>query len=192
MTRLTPAEFAARFCAPWSGPHFAPDPPEGSVWQEEGALLAGLAARLGGPVLEIGGDRGISTRYIDSGLALCREHGPGGQRHAVHSVDIAHKWEAHGYPCIHQIHGASGVVQLDGPYVWAFIDGAHDYRSVVRDISVAIDAGAEHLLFHDTTPLHPREVSEARAAVQDYLGPLKDWTLYEVPTKCGLVYACGV
>jgi methyltransferase family protein len=202
VTRLTPAEFLAKFCTEFdckdhhhTGPRNAQQPEgHGSVTHEEGRCLAGLAAKLGGPALEIGGDLGISTRYIDEGLArsVTRRHGLFPELGRVYSIDPMHKWDPRDFPGIVHIHACSIDARLDLPYEWAFIDGLHDYASVVRDTSVAIDAGANHLIFHDTTPAHSKQVSEARAAVQDYLGPLRDWRLWDVQTRCGLVYACGV
>jgi len=99
MLTLTPEEFLARsFCAPFPcADHHVTGPPStwqsennGSVAHIEGQILAALAARLGGPVLEIGADLGISTRYIHEGLERAENPGPNLR---IYSVDRHHKWD---------------------------------------------------------------------------------------------------
>lgn len=204
MILLPAADFIAQFATPWSpqdhhhtGPPNAHQPEgQGSVTHEEGTLLACFAAATGGPVLEIGGDLGISTRYIWDGLANYRVDGAPVERSQVTSVDPMHKWDPSGYPDIKHVHCKSIDDWRHGKsFVWSFIDGDHRYAGVIRDISVAIAAGCCDLIFHDTSPYfvgkptNASDGSEARAAVQDYLGYLPEWELYEIPTRCGLILA---
>lgn len=194
MKLITPAEFLREFCAPFTPQdhhHTGAQQAEGqgSVTHEEGTILAAYARRAGGPALEIGADLGISSRYIDEGLN-------GGR---LISVDPMHKWNAGegGWPNIQQIAACS----IDGkipalPYTFAFVDGDHRYFAVIRDISVCIAAGCDELFFHDVSPYfdgrptNSSDGSEARAAVQDYLGNLPDeWELWDITTRCGLCFA---
>ena len=211
MIVLPAADFITRFATPWqpqdhhhTGPANAHQfEGQGSVTHEEGTLLAAFAAANGGPVLEIGGDLGISTRYIWDGLDNYRVGGAPEVTGQVWSVDPMHKWDPRDFPDIKHFHCKS----IDGwrkptpgnpdgqRFVWAFIDGDHRYAGVIRDISVAIAAGCDDLIFHDTSPYfhgkptNASDGSEARAAVQDYLEHTGEWELYDIPTRCGLVYA---
>lgn len=206
MIILPAEEFVRRFADQYvpqdhhhTGPPNAHQPEgQGSVTHEEGTLLAAFAASQGGPVLEIGGDLGISTRYIWDGLSVWR----GGKKTArsspgeVVSVDPMHKWDPKDFPGIVHVHCKSIDDWRHGrQFIWGFIDGDHRYAGVIRDISVAVAAGCDDLIFHDTSPYfigkptNASDGSEARAAVQDYLGYLPEWQLFDIPTQCGLILA---
>lgn len=168
-------------------PHCWQAPNHGSVSHTEGLILSGLARRYGGPILEIGADLGISTRYLHGGLDA--NGGPGG----IVSVDYRHKWEEDpAWPRRIRVAADTRVghplIQKLAPYAWAFIDGDHTFSGVVTDIKLAAPL-APILVFHDTrpdipVPTHASDGSEARRAVLDLL-PSEE--LVEVPTECGML-----
>ena len=100
-----------------------------SVTNEEGEILAGLAAGL--RVLEIGTGLGVATRYLARTAT------------EVVTVDID-PWVVD--PCI-----ANVTFMRDVPpgktFDLAFIDGNHQYAEVIRDIQRAI---SEVIVLHDT------------------------------------------
>ena len=149
----------------------------GSLWHEEGEVLANVVADTPGNWLEIGAERGSSTRYIILGLRLSR---------VVYSVDIRHQLDET-IPGRVRIDADSRRLMPSGVVVGAFIDGAHDYWSVVNDIGVALRWGASTLVFHDTTPT-PGPGIEVRQAVLDHLLP-EMWEIEDIQTKCGMIVA---
>lgn len=201
MVKLSPEEFIKRFCVdfPPLNHHFTGPPQNhqaqghGSVFAIEGKILAGLAARVGGPVLEIGADQGISTRYLHEGLA---RYAQSGKSTFVYSVDNNHKWaEDRAWPLRVRVVADSGTYTPPTPCRLAFIDGDHRYAGVVRDITQAVKAGITRLLFHDTspsfdgkTPTNTSDGSEARRAVLEAFGNTADWEVYDITTPCGMIY----
>lgn len=120
--------------------------PEGSggVWPEEGEILYNTALELGGPVLEIGTWRGVSTRYIALGL---RERGKGEK---ITTVDFAPQWQpGFEWPEVIQVVKNSFDVCLGQLFPWAFIDGDHHVDSVIKDIITAKRHSCKMAIFHD-------------------------------------------
>jgi len=203
MLTLSPAAFLERrdFCRPFPcADHHVTGPPStwqsennGSVFHIEGQILAALAARLGGPVLEIGADLGISTRYIHEGLARTEK-----QNLRIYSVDNHHKWdEDPGWPLRVPIDADSTTYRPPEPCTWAFCDGDHRYDGVFKDCGTLLRAGIPHLLFHDTGAHHAPASnqscgSDARRAVLDFFTPLPHWELIDVQSPCGLLFAYQV
>jgi len=188
--------------------HFTGPPPNqqpennGSVFHEEGRILATLAYNLGGPVLETGADQGISTRYIHEGLTArdWKERLP-----LIYSVDILHKWAGADYPGVDpdwplraKVDGDSGSYTAPEKCRWAFIDGDHRYRGVIRDIGAALRSGCSRMIFHDTSdnvrrnPDNPTGGSDAREAVPEFFAGLRGWHLFDISTHCGMIYATCV
>lgn len=199
MVVLTPAEFIKKFCVdfPCLDHHYTGPPANqqpqghGSVFQIEGKILAGLAARVGGSILEIGADQGVSTRYLHEGLA---RH-PSSSHAVIYSVDNNHKWpEDRAWPLRYRVAGDSRSYAPPKDCRLAFIDGDHRYEGVCRDINVVTLAKIPRVLFHDTgvhfdkEPTNASNGSQARRAVLEALQE-KEWDLYEVSTPCGLIYA---
>jgi len=171
----------------------------GSVFHEEGRILATLAYNYGGPVLETGADQGVSTRYIHEGLEASKTPGN------IYSVDILHKWpgsDAPGgdpeWPLRCKIDSDSGSYNPPEPCKWAFIDGDHRYRGVIRDIGAALRAGCTRIIFHDTgdhirkNPDNPTGGSDARDAVPEFFAGLPGWHLFDITTHCGMIFATNV
>lgn len=169
-------------------------PGHGAVMPEEGILLASIAAHHGGPILEIGADLGVSTRFLHEGLDRR------GEAACIASIDVQHLWPEDGsYPRRVRIVQDSQTcaqcpaVRALGPYQWAFIDGNHCRPWVEGDIRNAIALGARVLVFHDTTPNCPpgdpsgRMGSDARAVVQEMLGGIAS-EFYDITTFCGVMY----
>lgn len=161
----------------------------GSVFHSEGCILTALAAYLGGPVLEIGANLGISTRYIHEGLEL---HGKG--ENLVYSVDGNHLWgDDPEWPLRVRIPRWSQDYHPPACR-WAFIDGNHSAEGVKVDIEKALEAGCGGMLFHDTEPgAPPFELlgsgTDARAVVLEVLEPNPEWSLYDITTHCGMIWA---
>jgi hypothetical protein len=195
MIQLSPSDFLAQFCTafPCQDHHFTgpitaqQSEGNGSVYHIEGQILAGFARKHGGPVLEIGSDLGISSRYIAEGLGPPAAAGP-----QLFCIDPHHKWHATPEWSICQL-GIDEGYQLAKTidWSWAFIDGDHRYEGVRADIDLAIRSRISRLFFHDTSPscpkpTNPSDGSEARYAVldaaQDY------WAVYDITTPCGLIY----
>ena len=204
MIPITPEEFLKKFCTefePRDHHHTGPGcvrqaEANGSVFCIEGKILASYANRHGGPVLEIGSDLGISSRYIMEGLdrfdARFLEMGLGPTNDPLYCVDIFHKWDdATGFPRRRRHDGNSD--SFKGPTCrWAFVDGSHMYDDVLADIRSLDRLGIRRAFFHDTSTVHPKATSptcgsDARYAVLDALA--KTWTLHEIDTPCGLIYA---
>jgi hypothetical protein len=194
----------------------------GSVFHHEGRILATLAYNLGGDVLETGADQGISTRYIHEGLEAWNNRPGATLASHIWSVDVLHKWGGADYPGIdpdwplrYKINGDSGSFNLpgggpyrwlqedksQGPFIsckWAFIDGDHRYRGVIRDIGAALRSGCTRMIFHDTAdhirknPDNPTGGSDARDAVPEFFAGLPGWHLFDISTHCGMIYATCV
>ena len=171
--------------------------PEGSgpLFHNEGVVLVALGRQLGGPVLELGSERGISTRYIMEGL---QEYAPPHNR--VYAVDIRHQWR----PRIvedplrqrHELRMDSRHLNpIDiGAVQWAFIDGDHLYAGVKNDTEKAIACGAQLLIYHDCSPWIPRgtgagQGSDAFEAATDILWDDPNWDLTFIKTVAGLLLA---
>jgi len=200
MKVYTPAEFLKEFCLPVPvHDHHLTGPPssqrlaeDGAVFHCEGEILAGLSALHGGPVLELGADHGVSTRYIHEGLDLGEAH-PG---QCILSIDVYHKWDDDSdWPRRRRIVHDSSTYSLPFPCTWAFIDGDHRYPGVLADIKTCLSAGIRRLLFHDTAlhlkrnPLSTSDGSDAREAVLDFFSARPTWDLIEIGSPAGLIYA---
>lgn len=155
----------------------------GSIFHEEGRLLACVARHRGGPVLEVGSQLGISTRYILDGL---------GDKGWVDAVDCNHQWDARSYSDrIRQHHCRSENYKPTERYNWAFIDGDHSYIAVTRDITLAVNAGAQLLVFHDGATCVQNDVDVGvLKAVLEYPWP-QGWSCYAVSTLCGVMIAAA-
>ena len=208
MFQKTPAEFLRGFTSlpgavqdhHFTGPIPNQQPENnGSVFHEEGLILATLAYNYGGPVLETGADQGVSTRYIHEGLDLRGDPG------LIYSVDVLHKWpgsdEPGGdpeWPRRVKIDGDSGSYNTPEPCRWAFIDCDHRYRGVIRAIGAALRAGCTRIIFHDTAdhirknPDNPTGGSDARDAVPEFFAGLPGWRLFDITTHCGMIFATNV
>lgn len=170
--------------------HTAVGIPEGtgSVWDTEGQILAEFARAHGGPVLEIGTQRGLSTRYILRGL----DAGGWGPEHLVYAVDLFHQHRlADSEPRLRCVSCNSQFYQ-GPPVAWAFIDGLHTYEGVCHDLQTALAHGARTILLHD---YHERlqgqptdeGVIGVKRAVDDWLVAHPDWTFTRHQTDGGLV-----
>lgn len=144
-----------------------------------------FAQELGGPVLEVGSDLGISTRYICEGLADGTK---------VYAVDCHHKWvdDPMTYPNRIQVNSDSRFYRTPEPVKWAFIDGDHRFRGVLQDIEAATASGARLLVFHDTRPGQPKPTntsngSEAREAVLEVFGDIEGVTIWDWASPCGVM-----
>lgn len=168
---------------------------DGSVWKDEGQLLAAFADFFStGAALEIGAQRGISTRYIASG-ALSGPMAP-----YVFSVDLHHQWklspdDKRRWPNVVQVTADSAGYTPPVEVEWAFIDGDHTYDGVLRDIKSALRAGAGLLVFHDTALRlqglpHDGGTIGVEAAVRHYFKNRDGWHYFPVDTKAGLVIVC--
>lgn len=182
-------------------PQHPPESPEGggAVYHPEGMILYGAASRFGGPVLEIGADRGVSTRYILAGLQPA---------HKVYSVDVRHLWrprlaeDPHGQRVAIETNSRE-LMATEIPVVrWAFIDGDHTYDGVDNDTGQAVRLGAGFMIYHDCSPWQPRarrvepsthtgstEGSDAFEAVTDRFWDDPAWVLTYVCTQAGLLIA---
>jgi hypothetical protein len=171
----------------------------GSVFHEEGVILATLAYNLGGPVLETGADQGISTRYIHEGLEASGKPGK------IYSVDVLHKWPGADWPGVDpdwplrvKIDGDAGTYIPPEKCRWAFIDDNHQYRGVIRAIGSALRAGCTKLLFHDAAdhirknPDNPSSGSDVRDAVPEFFAGLPGWHIFDISTHCGLFWVINV
>lgn len=160
----------------------------GSVYHVEGRILATLARRLGGPILEIGTDAAISTRYLHEGL---EENGAPGR---IYTVDPNQRWTyTDDWPRIVPFSCPSRL-WIPLPCKWAFIDGDHRYYGVKHDIALAGRCGCRWILLHDTgpnqhlNPESPTSGSDARRAALDSF-ETPPWDLLEIDTPCGLMFA---
>jgi hypothetical protein len=219
---VKPDEFIKGFCKDfepedhhYTGPIIAQMSPDGgTVSDTEGRILATLARKLGGPVLEIGAALGVSTRYIHEGMErYATEPGLGRMfcvgttldrppnALTIFSVDIFSKWpDDPDWPYRVRIKADSKEFFPDLKCKWAFIDGDHSFDGVCTDIDTAIRAGCKHLIFHDTDPTKQKPTSEpfgqdgteARRAVLTKLklsNNGRTWTIFDIPTECGMIYA---
>lgn len=169
-------------------------PGEGSVFFEEGCVLYHLAKTLGGPVLELGADLGISTRFIHEGLDKHNQ-----SEDVVVALDYLHKWgEDMDWPRRIRIEADTLCRSVRDkipalPYKWAFIDADHRYGAVVNDIYLTTSIlRIPVLVFHDCNPNlriaeNPSCGSDAYWAVKDHLPDTYAWEL--LPTPAGLVIA---
>ena len=169
--------------------HYRTGPPEaqypseghGAVFHEEGCVLASIAYELGGPVLEIGAEKGISTRYIHEGLTV------GGHKDKLYSVDIRHQWpEDANWPLRVRVERDSRFYRTPEPVRWAFIDGNHTRPFIMQDIEAAVASGAKSFLFHDTGPENPWP--DPRKVVLEVFGDIADVRIWDIKTGCGLMY----
>lgn len=178
----------------------------GGVLADDGIALAHFAARFGGPVLEIGGDVGVSTRYICEGLErhTAQEHST---VDVVFSIDNDHKWEQDAYwPRRFRVNADSSKLipaDLPSPYgvhfsrfLWAFIDGCHSREMVLNDALFAYTVGCDAMVFHDgargTNPVYRAEDNsgtDVPEAVPEFFAKRPDFTLIFVPTTVGLILA---
>lgn len=184
--KCSPSDFLALLLCPLYEPkdwHEGIQPENhGSVFHEEGRILANLATVLGGDCLEIGTNLGISTRYIAEGL----EQLLSGE---VHTIDIdprADFREASSRIIRYHLNSKDFKCR---PFKWAFIDGDHKYHGVVQDIEIARECGCSYILFHDTNPIQEKQqISFARSAALDNFDQ-KEWELFDITTHCGMIYA---
>jgi hypothetical protein len=168
----------------FTGPPFAQQSEgHGSVFHEEGRILAKLAHLHGAPVLELGSDIGISTRYLLDGLTS-RDETP--LAPSIYAVDTLHKWDSAIYsPLIQQFHTSSWTFCSPSPCPFCFIDADHSYDAVVKDISTALLCGARTLCFHDAGPA---SIYPVRQAILD--SPLlSHWDVSDIQTRLGLIVA---
>lgn len=149
----------------------------GAVWYEEGKVLANFAKQIGGPVLEIGTNLAISTRFISEGLDA---HGGDGK---VWTIDIDQWWVyTKDWPRIIPFCMDSRYFPVK-PFKWAFVDGDHTYEGVKQDLPLVHKCKCEVIVFHDakTWPGVKKAVEEGLSEDQ--------WNLVEVDTGCGLIVA---
>lgn len=167
---------------------------QGSVAHSEGTILSAFASKFGGPVLEIGSDLGISSRYILE--ALDRRGTPDD---ILIAVDYFHKWDEDILRRV-RIDADTSCFCIrnqipDYEYAWAFIDGDHRYGGVLNDIElVAHHFAVPRIFFHDCRLDFPRATgpsngSDAHLAVCRVLENDPDWILTYIATPCGLIYA---
>lgn len=163
----------------------------GSIYHEEGVLLASICHHYSDrPVLEIGADCGISTRYIHEALD---QVGQG----MVLSVDIQHFWEddptwTRRLRLLQnsQTLSQNPIARKLAPFGVAFIDGNHHRPFILGDIRESLALGARVLVFHDCTPNCPpgdpcgRVGSDARACVLASFGAAK---IFDVQTSAGMM-----
>lgn len=192
-TTLFPPEVIRRPCQDhhFTGPvHAQQSPNQGSVSVIEGEILAAIAEKLGGPVLEIGSDLGISTRYIHEGL---------GRDPAIWAVDPHHKWTSDVWPGIVQHHKTSVAFRYllpTHPFRWAFIDGDHRYAGIAADILVCRALLIPVLVFHDTAarlarmPENPSAGSDAHLVVRDAFAADPTLAILDIQTESGLTIVC--
>lgn len=157
------------------------EPCNGSVFHEEGLILANFAETRRGNVLEIGADQGVSTRYICEGLNRAADVCP-----AVYSLDIHHKWpEDAAWAARRMVHADSRTWRPEPGtrFSWAFIDGDHSYDAVRDDIQTALACGARLMVFHDA------KMEEVRLGVGDHFKGAKNWNVYEIESQCGMFIA---
>lgn len=181
---MTSKEFLTQYCLP---PFECPDmhqvQPEGhgSVFHEEGQILAGLARRLGGPILEIGACLAISTEYILHGMEPTDE---------LLTLDLNHQRYLKD-PRVQQISANSFTWRKPLKFKWVFVDGDHRKFGVLADIETCLAHGIEIMLFHDTSrrfeaePITMSDGSRAREAVFERLA---DWNIVEIDSPCGMLY----
>lgn len=202
---LSPEEFLAIYKPPpgivdhhFTGP-FDNQQPEGhgSIYHTEGLILAALVYRLAarGPILEIGADQGVSTRYIHQALDLLYPDAPPDLDTSVFSIDCHHKWdEDPNWPRrirLDQRSDAPLPATFSGCQ-FAFVDGDHRYAGVVNDIKVCRKHNIPNLLFHDTNltlkrnPENASAGSDAREAVLDILTDAA--AIYDITTPCGMMF----
>lgn len=161
------------------------EPCNGSVFHEEGLILANFAETRRENVLEIGADQGVSTRYICEGLNRAIGMCP-----AVYSLDIHHKWPED----LCALWAPRRMVNADSRtwrpepgtlFSWAFIDGDHSYEAVRDDIKTALACGVTLMVFHDG------KMEDVRRAVEDHFKEAEAaaWIVYEVESQCGMFIA---
>jgi len=167
---------------------------EGSVFHVEGEVLYTLACSLGGPVLELGADLGISTRYIHEGLEA---HGQ--ECDVVYAFDYNHKWDDDpDWP--RRIRRSADTIcrsiRTKIPpmnWEWAFVDADHRYGAVLNDLYLVTKVLRIPLIvFHDCNPNlriaeNPSCGSDAYWAVTENLPPDYDYELLDTPA--GLLIA---
>lgn len=160
------------------------DPGGGSIWDDEGQILAEHARQHGGPVLEIGTQRGISARYILRGL----DAGGWDASHLLYAVDLHHQHHlADTEPRMRAV-SCNSAFYAGPPVKWAFVDGLHTYDGVLIDIEQAMRHGANVIFLHDYCErLQGQATNEGligvRRAVQDWLAGHPDWKLTTYPTE---------
>lgn len=165
----------------------------GSVYPIEGCFLATIAAELGGPVLEIGANHGISTKFIHVGLQR------GGHDDPIYSVDVCHRWppdEAQDeWPLRRATCADSKDYTPPEKCRWAFIDGDHTFCGVQADIDTAVVAGCRRLVFHDTAvraqghQVGGEDVGVRAAVLAWHKRSYKEWELTEIETPAGFIVA---
>lgn len=165
----------------------------GSLYHAEGFLLASICYHYSDrPVIEIGADLGISTRYIHEALDQANEG-------LVLSVDIQHFWQAD--PAWSrrlrlvqdsQTVSQNPIAQKLAPFGVAYIDGNHHRSFILGDIRETLALGARVLVFHDCAPNCPagdpggRIGSDARAcALETFRDSAK--RIYDVTTPAGVM-----
>lgn len=163
-TQSFDAEHTNRSPVPDAFPHEV----EGWMTEEEGRKLAELSA--GKRVLEIGSYCGRSTicmaRTAEHVTAVDYFDG----RCTPQPQDTLEKFRANidRYGLTNKVTIANPDEDLSGPFGFAFVDGAHDYESVLRDAhraSQLLDEGGL-IAFHDYDNGRDPEVTEA---VKDFL-----------------------
>jgi len=174
----------------------------GALHHLEGCLLARFAATVGGHVLEIGADHGVSTRYIHQGLDRAQT---GGQ---IVALDFQHKWghddhwprrirfEANSYTV--WPHELQALLPEGEDFSWAFIDGDHSWEGASRDTLLALSLGIRRIFYHDTgehcvpyklSPAGHQSGSSVRQAILAGFRDAPGWNLYDIRTPCGMMYA---
>lgn len=175
-------------------------PNSGSIFHTEGQYLYQCARDWGGPVLQLGVARGVSSRYIMLGLHA----NDAAKENRLVDVDIIEYWhknhvavwlDENAPSCrrffVNHDSGSCDDLPLVKRfnYRWCFIDGDHRYPGAMADIECAVRLGIKTLVFHDTSPQSQQVgYNEPRRAVLEFLEKNPEWRVVRDCTDlCGLM-----
>jgi Methyltransferase domain len=171
----------------------------GSIFHDEGKYLYSMAAEQGGPVLVLGVARGVSDRYILSGLQnrgggllLCADIVP------YWSKEDANAWIAQ--KCSNctrlffqhdssRIDELAAIAQFKDRIKWCFIDADHRYEAVLKDMELCERLGIKLLVHHDTaTRAQQVGYNEPRKAIDEFMKARPEWRVTrDCEELCGLL-----